>query len=80
MILDGLHQVGCAAVMQKEETLSQSPKRSGAELVGSGSALVDAIGERRAHVVQGEVRIWMIGDIRHSREWRCRSCEAGRVA
>src|ERR1700733_3196324 len=53
--LDSLHQVGGATVMQEEKTLPESPQRSGAELVGSGAALADAIGEPRAHVVEGKI-------------------------
>jgi hypothetical protein len=51
VISDGLHQIGCPSVMEKEDALSDAPERSGSELVGSGAALGDAVGESCAHVV-----------------------------
>lgn len=51
MIADGFDEIGGAAIMQEEDALSNAPERSGAELVGSGGSLGDAIGEAFAHVV-----------------------------
>ena len=51
VISDGLHQIGCPSVMEKEDALSDAPERSGAELVGAGATLRDAVGESCAHVV-----------------------------
>ncbi len=55
MALDGLDQIAGSAVMQEKEPLSEAPKRCGAELVGACLSLADAVGQRRPHVVQGEI-------------------------
>ena len=57
VISDGLHEVGCSAVMQEEDPLSDAPERSGSELVGTGATLRDAVGESFAHVVNDQVRV-----------------------
>ncbi len=49
--------------MQEEEALAETPERSRAELVRTGRPLTDAIRQTRAHVVQGEVGKWVIGNI-----------------
>ncbi len=46
-----LLQVSCAAVMQEENSLANSPQRSCAELRRSGRALTDAVGKSGAHIV-----------------------------
>ena len=51
VISDGLNEVGRSSVMEEEDALSDAPERSGSELVGSGAALGDAVGESCAHVV-----------------------------
>jgi hypothetical protein len=53
---DGFHQVGRPSIMQEEDALANAPKGSGAELVGTGAALRDAVGESFAPVVDEEVR------------------------
>jgi|SRR5271155_4071062 len=61
--MDRLDQIGRAAVVEEVKALAQSPQRSGAELFGCGSALIDAIRQARAHVVQGEVGIRVVGHV-----------------
>ena len=48
---DGLREIRCAPIMEKEESLARSPKRRGPELVRPGVALPDSVGEPGAHVV-----------------------------
>src|SRR5260370_35734182 len=78
--LEGLHEGGGAAVMKEEETLTESPERRRAELVCTRGALVNAICETGAHVVQGEVGVGMIGNARHAGERRRRCREIHGVA
>ena len=42
--------------MEEKDTLSNAPEGSCSELVGSGAALRDAVGEAFAHVVDEKVR------------------------
>ena len=56
MISDGVNEVGGSSVMEEEDTLSNAPEGSCPELVGSGAALRDAVGEAFAHVVDEKVR------------------------
>src|SRR5215470_20450922 len=56
MLKDGLKQIRCSSVVQEENTLTDSPERSGPELVRAGLALDDVVREFRAHVVQHQVR------------------------
>src|SRR5271167_2829240 len=53
---DGVYQVGRPPVMEEEDALSHAPEGSGAEFVGAGAALRDAVGETFAHVVDEKVR------------------------
>ena len=57
VISDSVYQVGRPSVMEEEDALSDAPEGSGAELVGAGAALRDAVGEAFAHVVDEKVRI-----------------------
>src|SRR5215813_11420334 len=56
MVEDGLKQIRCPSVVQEEDTLADSPERSGPELVGTGLTLDDVVREFCAHVVQHQVR------------------------
>src|SRR5215831_19760084 len=49
------HDVTGAAVMHEEDPLAHAPKRRSAKFVALCHALVDAIGQTRAHVMQREV-------------------------
>src|SRR5262245_43554208 len=53
---DGLKQIRRSSVVQEEDTLTDSPERSGPELVGTSLALDDVVCEVCAHVVQHQVR------------------------
>ena len=64
VISNRLHQVGRPSVMQEEGPLSDTPERSGSELVGASGALRDAVGEAFAHVVDEEVGPQVRGLIR----------------
>src|SRR5215468_6515483 len=55
MVEDGLKQIRRPSVVQEEDTLTDSPERSGPELVGTGLALDDVVCEFYAHVVQHQV-------------------------
>ena len=74
-----LHEVRCAAIMQEEQALAKAPERCRAKLVRACGALLDAIGKRRAHVVDGEIRIRMVGRVGHARVRRRGSRERRRV-
>jgi len=68
--LDRLHQVAGASVMQEKQPLADAPERRRAELIRSRRPLVDAIRQTRAHVVEGKVRVWMVGHVGHPGEVR----------
>jgi hypothetical protein len=57
VISDRVHQVVCPSVMEEEDPLSDTPERSGSELVRAGTALRDAVSEAFAHVVDKKVRV-----------------------
>jgi hypothetical protein len=57
VISDRLYQVGRPSVMEEEDPLSDTPERSGSELVRAGTALRDAVSESFAHVVYENVRV-----------------------
>src|SRR5882672_24677 len=57
MLADGTVEIICAAVMQEEEALADTPQRRGTELPAVGIALGNVVGESRSHVVQGEVAV-----------------------
>ena len=50
-----VQQVGSAAVVKKKQALPQAPERRRAELVPTGCALRDSIGQVRTHVMDGQV-------------------------
>lgn len=51
VVLDSFHQVGSASIMEKEDALPHTPKRSGAELIRSGASLRDAVRKTLPHVM-----------------------------
>ena len=55
MVLDSLHQVGGASVVEEEYALPKTPKRSGSELIGACGALGDAVRKAFPHVVDEKV-------------------------
>src|SRR5579863_10192319 len=57
MLLDSHNQVAGAAIVQEEETLSNAPQGSGAELVSNGLALRYPIRKVLTHLVKGQIRI-----------------------
>ena len=63
--------------MEEEDTLSDTPKRSGSELVGSGTTLCDAVGEPFAHVVDEKVRVKIRRLIGKRSVRACRCCTQG---
>src|SRR5262245_6195505 len=81
MRLDGLLEVGGPAIVQEEQPWPDTPKRRSAEFIRSGHALVDAICQRRSHVVQSKVGegrkapVVQAGDIGGSRGQRLRVAE-----
>ena len=64
--LNRLNQICGPAIVKKEQPLSQSPQWRRSELIATSRALMDAVRQRRAHVVQRKVGIGMVGDIRHA--------------
>src|SRR5712692_5271652 len=48
---DRLQQIRSPSVMQEEDPLSQSPKRTAAEFIGPRGALNDIVGQPRSHVM-----------------------------
>jgi len=61
VISDGFHQAGRPSVMEEEDALADAPQGSGAELVGAGGTLGDAVGEAFAHVMDEQVRVKISG-------------------
>jgi hypothetical protein len=55
MFLNCVQQVRRSPIVQEEESLPHSPQRSGPELVGTGYALRNTIGQIFSHMVQGEI-------------------------
>ena len=64
---DCLDQVGGAAIMQQEDSLSQSPQRSRAELVAACAALGNVVGQPGTHVMELKVRVRVHLDIAQRR-------------
>jgi len=56
MVGDRLDQVAGPAVMKEKHPLADTPERRGAELIGTGRSLGDAIGEAHAHVMYQQIR------------------------
>ena len=50
-----VQQVGGATVVKEKQTLPQSPERCRAELLATGCALRDSIGQVRTHVMHSQV-------------------------
>src|SRR5262245_27690734 len=71
---DGFKQIRRSSVMQEEDTLTDSPERSGPELVGTGLALDDVVCEVCAHVVQHQVRKQIDGPVLQNRAEHYRRC------
>jgi len=63
VLLDGDLDVGRAAVMEKEDALTDTPERRAAELISCCGALRNAIGEPGSHIVQGKVTERLEGDV-----------------
>lgn len=59
MVRNRIEQVAIAAIMHEEQSLAEAPQWRRAELLWTGAALSDSIGQRRIHFVQGEVGKWM---------------------
>src|SRR5215471_15663423 len=55
MSQDGLDQVRGPTIMQEEDSLTDSPERSCAELVGARLPLHNVVGQVCAHVMQHQV-------------------------
>lgn len=56
MIRDSGQKIGRAAVMQEEDSLTESPQRSGAELIAAGTALRNIVSQAAAHVMNLKIR------------------------
>jgi len=52
---NSLDEVAGPPVMEEEDSLPHSPKRSGSELIGAGAALCDAVCEIYPHVVNQQI-------------------------
>ena len=74
VISNDFHQVGRPSIMEEEDTLSDTPKRSGSELVGAGTTLCDAVGEAFAHMVDEKVRVKIRRLIGKRSVRACRCC------
>ena len=57
VIPDSFQQVGRPSIMKEKDALSDTPERSGSELVGARGTLGDAVGEAFAHMVDDKVRV-----------------------
>src|SRR4051812_19024291 len=57
MRLDRGQQVGGSAVVQKEETLAETPKRRGPKLIETSQALNNVVHQSRAHAVDQKIGI-----------------------
>jgi len=55
-------EIAGTPVVHEEQPLSEPPERRGSELVRLRGPLVGAVGQRRTHVVDREVREWVVGD------------------
>ena len=55
MVFDSLHKVACPSVMKEKDALPDTPERGGAELIGAGATLRDAVRKSSTHVVDEEV-------------------------
>ena len=66
--------------MQEEQALTNAPERSSAEFIRTGSSLVNAIGQSRTHMVYGDIRVRLIGGVRHRAVMGLARGEVGGVA
>src|SRR5579871_833906 len=55
MSMNGANQIAGAAVMEEEETLSNTPQRSGAELASIRISLRHAILQACSHIMYGDI-------------------------
>jgi len=55
VLVNGVDEIGGAAIVEEEDALAESPEGRGAEFVGCGGALGDAVGEIRAHVMDEQI-------------------------
>src|SRR5208283_6214699 len=82
--VDGLYQVGGAAVMHEKDSLAQSPERRRAEFVALGNPLTDVVRQVRTHVVQQQIGKQVRLDIAERADGRLsslhRRCVAQRAA
>ena len=61
------HQVVGAAVMEKEDALSQSPQGRGPKFIAGGYTLGDVVCQGRPHVMKQQVRIQVCLDVAERR-------------
>ena len=54
---DGLQQIGCAAVVEEKDPLTQTPQGSRPELPAIGLALRDAVCEACTHVMDLKIAV-----------------------
>lgn len=54
--VDSFNQIGRPTIMEKKDTLSNTPERSRSEVVRSGRALRNSIREAFSHVVHEQIR------------------------
>lgn len=72
MFADSVEEIRTAAIMEQEDALTETPERRGAELVGTGAALRDAIGKICAHVMNEQVGEEVSVDLTQARsDFRC---------
>ena len=57
MSVNRLDQIGRTAIVEKEQPLTQFPEGSSSELIGSSSALVNAVRQSRSQVMQGKIGV-----------------------
>src|SRR5208282_215310 len=77
VVSDGLQQVRRASVVQEKQTLTDAPQRSRAELIRPGRALVDTVRQFRAHMMEREIRVGLVGYSAHAGEARRRCGQRG---
>src|SRR5690242_5469949 len=66
MLLDGSDDVGSAPVVEEKCALADTPERRRAEHVARGVALLNAVREIFAHVMEREVRERLVIDVGHA--------------
>jgi len=57
VFLDGVEKIRGAAIVEQENTLTESPEGRGAELVGSSAALRDTVSKVCTHVMNKQVGV-----------------------